>query len=385
MPDRRNKDTRSTELPALYDGALLPDAQVSLLRNLDRAFPTRTVCRGGDIRALPGAASPLPPIAFTVGGRTFDLFDYVALNRVTGLLVLHDGRIAYEIYQLGNDERVRWPSMSIAKSITATLIGAAIHDRLIGSMDDDVTRYVEVLKGSAYEGVSIRQLLQMTSGVQWDETYTNRASDRRRMLELQHAQRPGAILTLMTTLSRIAPPGTRWNYSTGETHVAGAVLRAAVGVPLTEYLSARVWSAAGMEADAVWWLESPDGLEVGGSGFSATLRDYGRFGLLLLDDGCFGPHRILPEGWLAEATSSKQVGGARVDYGYMFWPIPPDAGRVHDGAFEALGIFGQHVYVNPAARIVIVVWGALPKPRPREIAPIPDYAFFGAVTQALTR
>ena len=365
----------------LYDGCLLPDMLVSTLRHADRLFPTRTVSRGDRVLALPDREPLLANLSFTSNGKAFDLVDYIALNRVSGLLIVSDGRIAFETYQLGNREDTRWASMSIAKSVTATLIGAAIHDGHIASLDDPVTQYVRQLAGSAYEAVTIRQLLQMTSGVAWDETYTDPRSDRRRMLDIQHAQRAGGVLELMASLPRAAEPGTRWNYSTGETQVAGAVLHGAVRTPLAEYLSDRIWSKVGMAADATWWLESPDGLEVGGSGIAATLRDYGRFGLFLLADGVAGGERILPEGWVREAGTSKIVNGQRVDYGYMFWPTPKAAGTRLEGSFEARGIFGQHIHVNPRDNIVIAVCGALPKPK--GMAMVDNPAFYAAVADAL--
>ena len=305
----------------------------------------------------------------------------MALNRVTALLMLKDGKIAYEDYEMGNTEKTRWMSMSMVKSITSSLMGAAIQDGYIKSIDDPVTRYVAKLRGSAYDGVSIRYLLQMASGVKWDETYTNPASDRRRMLEAQIAQRPGAIMDLMAKLPRAGAPGTVWNYSTGETFVAGAVVRSAVGRPLAQYLSERIWTKAGMESDATWWLESPDGLEIGGSGLSATLRDYGRFGLFLMNGGVAGGEKILPDGWVRDAGSSKKIGGKDVDYGYMIWPFAADPGSTNEGAFQALGIYGQHIYVNPRERVVIVVWSALPKPTGKEV--IADEDFFAAATAAL--
>ena len=217
--------------------------------------------------------------------------------------------------------------------------------------------------------------------MKWDETYTDPASDRRRMLELQNAQKPGGILELMAKLPRAAAPGTRWNYSTGETQIVGALVRAAVGKPLAQYLSERIWAKFGMESDATWWLESPNGLEVGGSGLSARLRDYGRLGLFLLGGGRAGGEQILPEGWVREAGSPKRVGWRTVDYGYMLWPIPNAAGTINEGAFEARGIFGQHIYVNPRENVVIVVWSALPKPVGN--VGIDDNDFFAAVTLAL--
>jgi len=278
----------------VYDGTLLPDIQVNTFRNIDRLFSTRTVKRGKTVFALPASERPLKNLKFSSNGKEYDLYDYVSLNRVSGLLVVKDGRIAFETYQLGNSERTRWMSMSVVKSITGTLIGAAIHDGHIKSIDDPVTRYLPQLKGSAYENVTVRNLLQMTSGVKWDETYTDPASDRRRMLEVQIAQTPGGVLDLMSKLPRVAPAGSRWNYSTGETHVAGALVRAAVGKPVAEYLSERIWARFGMESDATWWLESPNGLEVGGSGLSATLRDYARFGVFLLGGGKAGGNRSYP-------------------------------------------------------------------------------------------
>ncbi len=363
----------------VYDGTLTSDIQVNTFRHIDRLFPVRVVKHGPHVLALLPAPRRLTTVGFSSGGKTYDLIDYMALNRVTALLVLKDGRIAYEDYEMGNTEKTRWMSMSMVKSITASLMGAAIRDGYIKNIDDPVTQYVAKLRGSAYDGVSIRNLLQMASGVKWDETYTDPASDRRRMLTAQIAQRPGAILDLMAKLPRAGAPGTIWNYSTGETFVAGAVVRAAVGRPLAQYLSERIWTKAGMESDATWWLESPGGLEIGGSGLSATLRDYGRFGLFLMNGGVAAGEKILPDGWVREAGSSKTVGGKVVDYGYMMWPFPAKSGSVNDGAFEALGIYGQHIYVNPREHVVIVVWSALPKPSGKET--IADEDFFAAATR----
>jgi CubicO group peptidase (beta-lactamase class C family) len=255
----------------VYDGTLTSDIQVRTFRNIDRLFPVRTVKHGPNVLALPPAPKPLIKVEFRSGGKPYDLIDYMALNRVTALLVLKDGKIAYEDYEMGNTERTRWMSMSMVKSITSSLMGAAIQDGHIQSIDDTVTKYVAKLEGSAYDGVSIRYLLQMASGVKWDETYTNPASDRRRMLEAQIAQHPGAILDLMAKLPRAGAPGTIWNYSTGETFVAGAVVRAAVGRPLAQYLSERIWTKAGMESDANWWLESPERMETSGTVIRAPL------------------------------------------------------------------------------------------------------------------
>jgi CubicO group peptidase (beta-lactamase class C family) len=355
----------------IYDGRLYPDIQVNTFRNIDRLFPTRTVRRGVHVSAMPVSELPLDNFSFHSGGKIYDLYDVLSLNRVSGLLIIQDGKIRFEKYLLGSDRKTRWMSMSVVKSITATLIGAAIRDGDIASLDDPVVRYLPRFKGSAYDGVTVRQLLQMASGVSWNETYTDPASDRRRMLEAQIGQKPGEILDLMAALPRAAEPGTRWNYSTGETHVAGALVAAATGKHVADYLSETLWSRLGMESDANWWLESPDGLEVGGSGLSATLRDYARFGLFLLNDGVIEGNRILPEGWVADASTPKIVNGEKVDYGYMLWPL-------HGRSYSAIGIFGQFVFVDPDRKLVVAMWSAQPKPVDRHC--VDEYDFFKALS-----
>ena len=378
----QNEDSFGT-VRQIYDGVLLPDTQVRTFRHIDRLFPSRTIARGPQARPLPGRASGLQNFAFASQGKDYDLYDFLSINRVGGLLVLKNGEVRYETYQLGNTESTRWMSMSIAKTVTATLVGVAIQDGCIKSLADPITRYLPTLNHSAYDGVTVEQLLTMTSGVQWDETYTNPLSDRRRMLDLQIAQQPGAILDMMAGLPRAAEPGSRWNYSTGETHIAGALVRAATQCSLADYFSERIWSKLGTESDATWWLESPDGLEVGGSGISASLRDYGRFGLFLLNRGIIDGVEILPAGWMQAASRPFLASGAKIDYGYMVWPLPDTRHPVHQGAFQAIGIFGQHLYVNPAQNLVAMVWGALPKPMFKDQTQIQVEDFFAGLCVAL--
>ncbi|OGU02034.1 MAG: serine hydrolase, partial [Gemmatimonadetes bacterium RBG_16_66_8] len=365
----------------MYNGVLTLEMAVHTFRNIDRLFPTRTVPRSSTPLALPPSAAPLGSVSFSDRGTRYALEDYLALNRVAGLLVLKDGQVKLERYRFGNSERTRWMSMSIAKSITSTLIGAAVRQGYITALSDPVTRYVPSLAGSAYEGVSVRDVLMMSSGVRWDETYTDPTSDRRRLLEAQISQVPGSLMAIMKRLPRAAEPGMVNNYNTGETQVAAAILRSAVGRPLATYLSERIWSRVGMEADANWWLDSPDGVEIGGSGFSATLRDYGRFGLFVLNGGLAAGEPIMPAGWTAEASSPKVLrGGTPLAYGYLWWPGTTPAAQ-RDRAYAAEGIHGQFVYVNPAAQVVIVVWSAQPMPTGGPV--IDDWAFFDAVADAL--
>jgi len=365
----------------IYDGTLYPDIQVQTFRHIDRLFPTRTVKRGPHVFPLVRMAAPLPSVAFTSAGKKYDMYDYLSLNRVSGLLVLKDGKIAFERYELGNTPSTRWMSMSVVKSITSTLLGVAIKDRYIGGLNEPVTRYLPSLLGSAYQDVTVQNLLQMASGVRWDETYTNPASDRRRVLDLQLAQKPGSILQFMATLPRAASPGAIWNYNTGETHLLGELIHAAVKRPLADYLSQRIWANFGMESDATWWLKSPAGQEIGGSGLSATLRDYGRFGLFFINGGIVGGQKLLPDDWLQQAGRSRMIGGQEVDYGYMWWIPDSSANPVNKNAFYASGIFGQSIYINPPEKVVIVVCSARPKPTGTDV--INDEDFFAAVVKAL--
>jgi CubicO group peptidase (beta-lactamase class C family) len=364
----------------MYDGAMQPDVEVNTFAHTDKLFPVRVVMSGGTAHQLVEAKRALKNVKFEAGGKTYDLYDYLSVNRVAGLLVLKNGEIALEDYELGAGRETRWTSFSMAKSVVSTLIGAALKDGAITSLDDPVTKYVPQLKDGVYEGVTIRNVVQMASGVKWNETYTDPKSDRRKLLDLQLQQKPGALFAFMSGLPRAAAPGTVWNYNTGETFLAGAVVEGASKRPLAEYLSEKIWRPWGMEADAEWWLVSPNGIGWGGSGLEATLRDYGRIGLLVQADGVIEGKGIVPDGWFNEAGSAKEIGGKRVDYGYLWWTFPK-GDAANDGAFQAIGIFGQHLYINRREKVVIVVWSARPKPTGSTV--IEDGAFFGAVVKAL--
>jgi len=366
----------------IYDGVLSPEMAVNTFRNIHRLFPSRRIAASTRPRPLRTAAQPLGPITFMDDGERYDLDGFMEANRVAAALVLQHGEVLLERYRFGNTERTRWMSMSVAKSVTSTLFGAALQDGYIMSLDDPVTGYVPKLMGTAYDGVTVRDVLMMASGVRWSETYTDPASDRRALLEAQIAQTPGGAVEVMSHLTRAAPRGTVNRYSTGETQIAGEVLYRALGGPLSDYLHDKIWQPYGMEADAYWWLESPDGVEIGGSGFSAVLRDYGRLGQFILDDGVIDGERVLPEGWVEEAGSPKTlVGGAPLDfYGYLWWTDTSEQGR-RDGAFSGEGIHGQFLYINPTVDLVIVLWTAAP--HPTQGRPVDEWAFFGAVADAL--
>jgi CubicO group peptidase (beta-lactamase class C family) len=365
----------------MYDGRLTPELAATTFRNIDRLFPSRVIARGATVTPLPVAATPLGAVTCTWQDTSYTLDEYVDRNRVTGLLVLKDGAIVLERYAGGVTRETRSMSMSIAKSITSTLVGVAIHDGRIRSLDDTVTRYVPTLRGSAYDGVTVRQVLMMGSGVRWNETYTDSSSDRRHLLEAQIAQRPGAAMALMAALPRAAAPGTLFNYSTGETLIASEVVRGATGMSASQYLSEKVWQPLGMEHSATWWLDSPDGHEIGGSGIMATLRDYARFGEFIRRDGMIGSRRVLPAGWVADASTPKRYGDTLQPYGYMWWPVDAPSGSILHGAFAAQGIFGQYLHINPAERLVIAQWSAQTHPTRGDL--VDPTTCFGAIASAL--
>ena len=364
----------------IYDGTLTPALAANTFRNIDRLFPTRKVHHAGrPVPLVPGA--PLPAVRVTEGGASYSLDDYLELNRVAGMLVLKDGQLRMERYRLGNTPATRWMSMSIAKSVTSTLIGAAIKQGRIHAVTDLVTRYVPSLAGSAYEGATVRDVLMMSSGARWDETYTNPASDRRRLLDAQLSQKAGSLVALMRGLPRAAAPGTVNNYSTGETQVAAEILRRAVGMPLADYLADRIWTRFPMESDATWWLDSPHGVEIGGSGISATLRDYARFGLFMLNGGVAGGEQVLPDGWTTAATRPQTLrGGESIEYGYLWW-TGTSAAAIRDHAYGAEGINGQFIFINPAQHVVITVLSARPKALGGEV--VHDWPMFDAIVAAL--
>lgn len=375
--------TARTHLTRFYDGQLLPDEMIRTMTGDTGWFPTRIISRGsGPVRAFEDhPASGLPPLAIRDKGRVFDLYDYLATNAVAGLVVLKDGRRVAEICQRGVTPDTLWHSCSLAKSIASTLVGVAIAEGAIGSIDDPVTRYVPL--GGGYRAVTLRQVLRMCSGIRWNEDYVDPTSDRRQLLEVQARWQPGGIIGFMTGLPAATPPGGAWAYNTGESYLVAAVVEAATGMRLTDYLSSRIWSRIGMAHDARWWCEAPGAMTISGSGMNAALSDYARFGQFVLDDGRIDGRSILPAGWRDEAGSPYEIDGRRIPYGYMWW-VPELDDPILAGSFQAEGIYGQYIHINPARGLVVVVASARSKPGYKRRLEIDDDAFFAAIARALS-
>lgn len=343
-------------------------------------FPSRVVRRGDEVRSLPRVSFALPRLSIPDHGRSFDLYDYLSVNRIAGLLVIKDGVVVTEYYGLGIDAQTKWNSCSLAKSVAATLVGIALRQGAIESLDDPVTRYIPL--GGVYAQVSVRQLLRLASGVRWREDYTDPTSDRRQLLEIQCRCEEGGIARHMASLPAATPAGESWVYNTGESYLVSLLMQNVTGRNLAEYCSEKLWSKAGMEADASWWSESPEGMTISGSGMHATLRDYARFGQFVLDEGWLNDEQLLPDGWNAEAGAPFAIGDQTIPYGYMWW-IPTLQDARLEGSFQAEGIYGQHIHINPRERLVVVALCARSKPSFRQRLEINDDAFFAAVAEAL--
>jgi CubicO group peptidase (beta-lactamase class C family) len=324
-----------------------PEQQAWGYRHMEKVTPASVIARGKTLHPLPVAPHPIDP-TFSVKGKSYDTAGYMAAFRASGVLVIKDGRIVLERYGLGRRPEERWTSFSVAKSVTSTLIGAAIKDGKIKSVNDAVTTYIPELQGSAYEGVTIQQLLTMTSGVKWNEDYTDPNSDVAKvgLSILEPGVNP--VVSYMKRLPRETEPGTKFVYKTGETDLAGILLSNAVGEPLAQYLSEKIWKPYGMEQDGIW-VKDVAGHERGGCCISMTLRDYGRFGQFVLDGGKAGGADVLPAGWIQDATAPHVK---TPPYGYFWWLIP--------GGFEGEGIFGQTVSVFPQDHMVVVINSAWP-------------------------
>lgn len=343
------------------------DAAFRALDRLPVLARSRVVPAGGTpMQLLPGAPLKL----------SLDVDAYMAGQRSAALLVVQDGKLRLERYGLDFDAHGRWTSFSVAKSFTSTLVGAALRDGFIRSMDDKVSAYIPQMKGSAYDDVSIRQLLTMTSGVQWNEDYADPNSDVARFNNHKPEAGLDATVSYLRRLPRAAPAGTRWNYSTGETNLVGVLLTQAVKQPLATYLSEKIWKPAGMEQPATWLL-SRTGQEISGCCIQATARDYARFGQFILDGARINGQSIVPDGWLAEATTGHVgIGVPGRGYGYFWWTYA-------DGSYAARGIFGQGIFIDPRRKLVIVSSADWARGARDPVALPAREAFYTAVQKAI--
>lgn len=298
-----------------------------------------------DHRTIAPSATPLPlPAGKPLNVPNID--QYMAGQRAAGLVIVQDGKVRLERYGMGFDAKGRWTSFSVAKSFTSTLVGAAIQDGYIKSLEDKVSQYVPDLRGSAYDDVSVRQLLTMSSGVRWNEDYEDPKADVAMFNNAVPDPGVDATVSYMRKLPRAHPPGEVWHYNTGETNLIGVLVSSATKKTLSQYLQEKIWQPAGMEAEATW-LQGKTGHEIAGCCLQAATRDFARFGLFVLANGQAGGKQIVPPDWFAQATTKqKDIGEPGHGYGFQWWTYD-------DGSVAAQGIFGQGIFIDPKRKLVI--------------------------------
>ena len=377
-----------TEEEALRRDFVSPENRAEKFRQSETYFPHRVAMPGNKVLQLPQSKFARRfDVFYEWEGNVYSLNDFVERNRTNALLILKDGKIVTEVYRNGATPESRFISWSVGKSFTSTLIGMAIEDEYIDSVNDPLTKYLPDLSGSAYEGVTIRDTLQMTSGVAWDEetyAFSDLSKPLNKGWEYSIVKHEYRFVEGANELPRANVPGGKFNYSTMDSSILGWLVEEATGQRLMSYLEKRLWQPAGMEFKATWVIDGPEdiGREMGGGLLAASLRDYGRFGLMMANRGKLNGVQHVNKKWVRAATTAdrdavrygKLYSGYPLGYGYQWWLFP-------SGKFEAQGIYGQFIYIAPKDDLVIVNLSYWPQPWivPMEIE---AYAFFNAVIDA---
>ena len=313
---------------------------VGALSHYDQLFASRTIAHG--------AARPLQRAA-----KQIDVERWMGANRNTGLLILKDDTILAERYNYDRRETQRFHSFSMAKTVVAMLVGVALNEGKIKSIDQRAEEFVPELKGQPYGETSLRHLLTMSSGVSFREDYDGKDDVSVLARKTLGRQGPGGAETVSSFTRRVRPAGEKFYYSSAETQVLGLVLRAATGRTLADYLEEKIWKPMGAEADAAWVIDA-GGYELGYTGLNATLRDWGRLGVLLANYGAVDGKQLIPAAWVKAATTPESqhlrpgVATFRNGYGYQTWIID------NEGKFALFGVRGQGIYIDPVTKVVVV-------------------------------
>ena len=316
-------------------------------RNIKEILPTKLISKSKQAYPLTYNLIDLTDLKYNFEGKVFSLDDYIEKFKVVGLIVVRDGIILYEDYNFGNNELSKWVSFSVTKSVTSMLLGAAIKDGFVNSVEDKVSTYLPQLTNSKYKEVTIKEILHMSSGIDWNEDYNDPKSD----VNIAGAMNSHSLYKYLSTLSRDASPGSKFNYNTGETNLLGGIVRAATGNDLSSYLEQKIWKPFGMEHDAYWATDTDYGQELGGCCINASLRDYARIGIFAMDNGLLrNGDMILPEYWISESTTPSPNNDY---YGYQWW-LDGEEYR----SFYADGIFGQFIWIDPVSRTVVAMQSA---------------------------
>lgn len=334
--------------------AAMPQAYlVGNYTRYDTLYPFHLVAKGPNPSTLRRTGEEIT-LTYRYQGASYTLDDYLNRNPTTGLLIARDDTILFEHYQYGRTDRDRFISWSMGKTVTGMLLGIAVAEGAIRSIDQPAADHVPDLAGSEYGRTPIRDLLHMSSGVAFTEVYDG-TDDIAKLSRMRYgATNPGAAKALAMFNTREAPPGTRFHYASAETQVLGLVIANAARMPLAQYLQTRIWQPMGAEADATWIIDSR-GAEIASGELNATLRDWARFGLLLAHDGASNGRQIIPHQWVLDATTAAapylapSVAPPRLGYGYQVW-LQPGPRR----QFSLRGVHGQAIFIDPASKLVLV-------------------------------
>jgi CubicO group peptidase (beta-lactamase class C family) len=327
---------------------------VGITSRRDEVYPHRIVAKPEHARELRRAGAE-PPLRIDYGMYKGSIDDYLARSRTTGLLILKRDTILVERYQYDRTPAHRMTSFSMAKTVVAMLVGIALADGSIASLDDPAQKYATELAGTPYGETPIRHLLTMSSGVRFTEIYSGTDDVATLARRSMAGESDGGAATVAPFRTRERAWGQKFSYSSGDSQVLGLVVRAATGKPLAEYLSEKIWKPMGAESDASWMIDKA-GFETGYAGINATLRDYARLGMMLASDGVLDGRRILPSGWVKVATTPSakqfepgQTGAGLFGYGYQTWLL---GGR--ERQFMLRGLRGQAIIVDPTTKLVLV-------------------------------
>lgn len=325
------------------------EAQINALtfQSMDRIFTTRSVPRSGRIWPLAREDHALN-FKYQYEGNEYTPEQFLDRTYTNALLVMKDGRIVSEIYRNNSNESTRFIGWSMTKSLVGLLVGCALRDGHIQSIDDPITRYLPELKGGGYDGATIKHILQMRSGVDYEERYDfGNPGVAARNHETALVTNVVRFADAARTIKRAHPPGEVWAYKTLDTAVLGWLIERVTGNTLAAFTARHLWEPLGAERDGFYIMDGQPGVgrEFSGAGFNATLRDYARIGLMMLNEGQANGKQIIPADWVKDSV--RPAGGPGPGYGYQWWINP-------DGSYQALGLQGQFIYVDPKSRTVVV-------------------------------
>lgn len=326
---------------------------VAKFQDMGSLFPGKVIRKSDQPFTFPRGTQIAMPSHYIFNDKAKDSASFLQDVDTTGLLVLHGDRVVYENYWRGTKPNTKTIGWSLTKSFVSALIGIAIAEGKIGSVEAPVTQYAPELKGSAYDDVRLKDVLQMSSGASWNEDYSDWNSDINRFAR---AFAFGSSLDhFVTTLKRENTPGTYHRYNSMDTQVLGLVLRRATGLSNSDYLESKLWEPLGMQDDALWVIDN-ENKEFAAAGLNATLRDFAKLGELYLHLGSWNGRQIVPNAWVVASITpdaphlrpgKRSTSNEVMGYGMQWW-IPDN-----DGDYTAIGIFNQFVYVNPQLQMVI--------------------------------